>query len=93
MPASATTDAGFFHSWSIMAKKYHEPKSDESSDVLPAVESAEEPKPQLPLWKIGPKDGTRPEDLVEAADESDAIRAYNGATSSYSRKQLNISPA
>jgi hypothetical protein len=78
-----------------MAKKHYNenPKSDESSSVLPVAEPVEEPKPQLPLWKIGPKDGTAEPDLVEAETIEDAIRAYNGSTGAYSRKQLTIESA
>jgi hypothetical protein len=75
-----------------MAKRHHneEPKSDESSDVLPAVEPVEEQKPQLPLWSIRRKAEAGEPQLVEAETLEDAIRAFNGASGMCGPNDLTV---
>lgn len=58
------------------------------TEVEPVEQSA--PVEVRKSWLVRPISGARPEQVVHADTLEDAIRAYNGDRSSYTRKQLEI---
>ncbi len=67
-----------------MAKKQAEQPEVEQPIATPVVEMPRK------LWLVRPISGNAPEREVYADTLEDAIRAYNGDQTSYTRKQLQI---